>query len=66
MSNLVKSLEEQKEKTIELILKNINNDIIESYENKIKEYENMQEIKSNPEKTKELDNLINKLNLLKV
>ena len=66
MSNLVKSLVEQKEKTIELILKNINNDIIESYENKIKEYENMQEIKSNPEKTKELDNLINKLNLLKV
>lgn len=66
ISNLVKSLEEQKEKTIEVILKNIDNDILQAYEDKMKGYTNMQDIKDNPEKIKEVDNLINKLNLLKV
>ncbi len=65
-SEFIRVLEEQKEKTIELILKNIDNDILQAYEDKMKGYTNMQDIRDNPEKIKELDNLINKLNLLKV
>lgn len=66
ISSLIKYLEEQKETTIELILKNIDNDIVESYEEKLKEYKNMQDMKDNPIKINEMGNLINKLHSLKV